>query len=105
MQLTLIHAMRVTTTLTESLMKGHLKIACQGNNLTPELSLYLLSASCPLYSAPADDQHPLSSLSSDPWWSVYWPGGQVTNQNKVFDQSEHIHGWFLQDTSLTITTW
>lgn len=45
-------------------------------HLTPELGLYLLTSSSPLYYSPVDG-HPLLSSSSDPWWSIYWPGGQV----------------------------
>ena len=42
------------------------------DHLTPQLPLHLLTPSCPLYHSPATDQ----SLR-EPWWSIYWPGGQV----------------------------
>jgi len=46
------------------------------SHLTPELGLFLLTSSSPLYHSPVDG-HPLLSSYSDPWWSIYWPGGQV----------------------------
>ena len=56
-------------------LEGHLAVC--GGSLTPELRLHLLSPACPLYSAPAPPQdHPLTR-AGDPWWAVYWPGGQV----------------------------
>ena len=42
------------------------------SHLTPELPLHLLTPACPLYHRPATEQD-----LPDPWWSVYWPGGQV----------------------------
>ena len=42
------------------------------DHLTPELPLHLLTSSCPLYHCPAPDLN-----LPDPWWAIYWPGGQV----------------------------
>ena len=39
--------------------------------MTPELPLYLLTPSCRLYTAKEEP-----SLG-DPWWAIFWPGGQV----------------------------
>ena len=53
------------------------QLAVSRGHLTPELSLRLLTSECPGYSAPAS-AHPLASdHDSDPWWAIYWPGGQV----------------------------
>ena len=41
--------------------------------MTPELPLYLLTPSCRLYTAKEGDL----SLG-DPWWAIFWPGGQVS---------------------------
>ena len=43
------------------------------NHLTPEIDLYLITSSCPLYHCPT----PQNAILQDPWWSIYWPGGQV----------------------------
>ena len=51
------------------------QLAVSRGHLTPELSLRLLTSDCPAYHAPAS-AHPLRSLG-DPWWAIYWPGGQV----------------------------
>jgi len=37
-----------------------------------ELPLYLLTPSCRLYTARDED-----SDLGDPWWAIFWPGGQV----------------------------
>ena len=56
-----------------------------GGSLTPELRLHLLTPACPLYSAPAPPQdHPLTR-AGDPWWAVYWPGGQVPEDTIIYD--------------------
>ena len=41
------------------------------DHLTPELPLHLLTPSCRLYTAQAEVS------PAEPWWTVYWPGGQV----------------------------
>ena len=61
-------------TISKDIIDANLQRSRQ--HLTPELDLYLLTSSCPMYHAPAD-HHPLASSSSDPWWAIYWPGGQV----------------------------
>lgn len=51
-------------------------------HLTPEIALRLLTSNCPFYHGPG----PSSFLESDaatiqafrePFWSIYWPGGQA----------------------------
>ncbi|GCB76329.1 hypothetical protein scyTo_0020461 [Scyliorhinus torazame] len=60
-------------------------------HLTPEISLRLLTPRCPFWSEPAQ-LWPFS----DPYWAIYWPGGQalsrylldnptVTKSKKVLD--------------------
>ena len=44
----------------------------QYNRLGTYFQLYLLTSRNPLYSAPAEE-----SCLKDPWWAIYWPGGQV----------------------------
>ena len=51
-------------------IQSHLEIS--RDHLTPDLPLHLLTSACPLYHSPATDQSPM-----EPWWSIYWPGGQV----------------------------
>lgn len=43
------------------------------NHLTPELKLRLITPECKLWNCPAS----LSEFPSDPFWGIYWPGGQV----------------------------
>lgn len=44
------------------------------DHLTPELNLCLLTEECPLYKVQSDQ---VPGGLTDPWWSIYWPGGQV----------------------------
>ena len=41
--------------------------------MIPELPLYLLTPSCRLYTAKEGDLD-----LGDPWWAIFWPGGQVS---------------------------
>lgn len=41
------------------------------SHMTPELPLYLLTPSCRLYTAKEEPD------LGDPWWAIFWPGGQV----------------------------
>ena len=71
----------IQTPITKEFLQRHLtETRC---HLTPELNLHLLTPSCPLYSAPAT-----SSSLSDPWWSIFWPGGQVLART-ILD-SQHL---------------
>ncbi|XP_043481052.1 electron transfer flavoprotein beta subunit lysine methyltransferase-like isoform X2 [Leptopilina heterotoma] len=53
-------------------------------HLTPELKLHLLTPNCPLYHASAETIQSTNANGAvektffqDPFWSIYWPGGQV----------------------------
>ncbi|XP_051175987.1 electron transfer flavoprotein beta subunit lysine methyltransferase-like [Leptopilina boulardi] len=53
-------------------------------HLTPELKLHLLTTNCPLYHATTETTQSTNANSAmekiffqDPFWSIYWPGGQV----------------------------
>ena len=43
------------------------------SHMIPELPLYLLTPSCRLYTAKEGDLD-----LGDPWWAIFWPGGQVS---------------------------
>ena len=47
--------------------------------MTPELKLYLLTEDCPLYHGKYEVNHADDELKffKDPFWSIYWPGGQA----------------------------
>lgn len=48
------------------------------NHMTPELQLFLLTPSCELYNAKILDSDEMErEVFSDPFWSIYWPGGQA----------------------------
>jgi hypothetical protein len=42
------------------------------DHLTPEIRLHLITPECQLYHETNTDNLPFS----DPFWSIYWPGGQ-----------------------------
>lgn len=53
-------------------------------HLTPELKLHLLTPNCHLYNASAETIQSTNANGAvektffqDPFWSIYWPGGQV----------------------------
>ena len=64
----------VTTNTKDVITKEFLKteLMKSRNHLTPEIVLHLLTPSCPLYNSNSE-----STNLHDPWWSIYWPGGQV----------------------------
>ncbi|KAG7198743.1 hypothetical protein KM043_001730 [Ampulex compressa] len=54
------------------------------DHMTPELRLSLLTPNCPLYHAPLTSLDAEDAISretrrtfSEPFWSIYWPGGQA----------------------------
>ncbi|XP_014468576.1 PREDICTED: protein N-lysine methyltransferase METTL20-like isoform X1 [Dinoponera quadriceps] len=68
------------------------------DHMTPELKLFLLTENCPLYREPfldKDGDRRLDSLTrttfQDPFWSIYWPGGQVLGRF-ILDERERIFG-------------
>lgn len=50
------------------------------NHMTPEMKLFLLTPNCPLYREPFQnilrDSDIRRNVFVDPFWSIYWPGGQ-----------------------------
>ena len=73
------------------------QLAVSRGHLTPELSLRLLTSECPGYSAPASD-HPLAPQGDggDPWWAIYWPGGQVLAR-AILDNPSLVSGKTVLD--------
>lgn len=68
------------------------------DHLTPELKLFLLTKNCPLYHEPFIDKCENSrfdlstkSVFQDPFWSIYWPGGQVLTRF-ILDERKKILG-------------
>lgn len=66
------------------------------NHLTPELKLFLLTENCSLYHEPFIDKSTdgkfdslTSNVFQDPFWSIYWPGGQVLTRF-ILDEKERI---------------
>lgn len=45
-------------------------------NLTPELVLRLITPECELWHAKHND----SEFPNDPFWGIYWPGGQALSR-------------------------
>lgn len=66
-------------------------------HLTPEIRLHLLTPNCPLYHAPVPasgrnlQEHDSSTIATfrDPFWSIYWPGGQALTRF-VLDHGEDL---------------
>ena len=52
------------------------------SHLTPEIGLFLLTSLFPFLSLSLGWSSTFS-FSSDPWWSIYWPGGQVRVDNEI----------------------
>jgi len=50
-------------------------LTLSSDHITPELKLYLLTSDNPLYTSPAEN-----SVLQDPWWAIYWPGGQALSR-------------------------
>ncbi|XP_023340438.1 electron transfer flavoprotein beta subunit lysine methyltransferase isoform X4 [Eurytemora carolleeae] len=70
-----MHLRRYTSRVTEEFIKQNLTIST--DHLTPEIKLLLISHNSPLYTQPIQDS---SSSLQDPWWTIYWPGGQVLSR-------------------------
>ena len=60
-------------------------------DIVPELSLHLLDKSCPWYY-----QTEVPELEYDPFWSVFWPGGQVLSKF-VLDNSNVVRNKNVMD--------
>jgi len=74
------------------------------NHLTPELKLFLLTENCPLYHEPFIDKYTDGRFDSltrnvfqDPFWSIYWPGGQVLTRF-ILDEKERILECIIQNS-------
>lgn len=68
------------------------------DHMTPELKLFLLTENCPLYREPFTDKDGDGGLDSltrntfqDPFWSIYWPGGQALTRF-ILDERERLFG-------------
>ena len=59
--------------------------------LVPELQLHLLDKSCPWY-----HKTEVPELKYDPFWSVFWPGGQVLSRF-VFDNKTVVKDKMVMD--------
>ncbi|KZC14506.1 Methyltransferase-like protein 20 [Dufourea novaeangliae] len=63
------------------------------NHMTPEIKLFLLTPNCDLYHAPfpsvfeGDDAK--WKVFSDPFWSIYWPGGQALTRF-ILDEGKNL---------------
>ncbi|XP_077255295.1 electron transfer flavoprotein beta subunit lysine methyltransferase-like isoform X2 [Temnothorax americanus] len=73
------------------------------DHLTPELKLFLLTENCPLYHEPFIDKCTdgrfdflTRNVFQDPFWSIYWPGGQVLTRF-ILDEKERILGRMAQN--------
>ncbi|XP_024880551.1 electron transfer flavoprotein beta subunit lysine methyltransferase-like [Temnothorax curvispinosus] len=73
------------------------------DHLTPELKLFLLTENCPLYHEPFIDKSTdgrfdflTRNVFQDPFWSIYWPGGQVLTRF-ILDEKERILGSMAQN--------
>ena len=78
------HVSQVTSSVvTVDFIESQLRVS--RDHLTPELPLHLLTPSCPLYHAPAQAGLP------DPWWAIYWPGGQVLART-ILDNPSLVRG-------------
>lgn len=73
------------------------------DHMTPELQLFLLTENCPLYYTPYINRNGNERFDSftrhifcDPFWSIYWPGGQVLTRF-ILDEKESILGCTMRD--------
>ncbi|XP_011496867.1 PREDICTED: protein N-lysine methyltransferase METTL20-like [Ceratosolen solmsi marchali] len=71
----------------ENEIERHTKISRE--HLTPELQLHLLTPDCPLYTA-RETQIP--RYFREPFWSIYWPGGQVLARYILDEGSRFLRG-------------
>ncbi|XP_061435013.1 electron transfer flavoprotein beta subunit lysine methyltransferase isoform X1 [Lethenteron reissneri] len=61
-------------------------------HLTPELTLRLLTPRCPLWTARPETW----PFPADPYWAIYWPGGQVLARF-LLDQPDVVAGRAVLD--------
>lgn len=60
-------------------------------HLTPRIKLRLLTPNCELWhSSPCDETY-LSKFSHDPYWAIYWPGGQALSKY-ILDHQNYFKG-------------
>ncbi|XP_046740663.1 electron transfer flavoprotein beta subunit lysine methyltransferase-like [Diprion similis] len=66
-------------------------------HLTPEIRLHLLTPNCPLYHAPAPSTTNGDATFAEPFWSIFWPGGQALARF-VLDRGDEL----LKDESVVL---
>ncbi|XP_076291372.1 electron transfer flavoprotein beta subunit lysine methyltransferase-like [Lasioglossum baleicum] len=63
------------------------------SHMTPEIKLFLLTPNCDLYHAPfssiIESDETKRRVFSEPFWSIYWPGGQALTRF-ILDQGKNI---------------
>lgn len=79
----------VPSPVTPEFIQEHLRIS--RTSLTPELALHLATPLSPLYwSGEATER------ARDPWWAIYWPGGQVMARY-LLDNPDTVKGKSVLD--------
>lgn len=69
------------------------------SHMTPELRLFLLTPNCSLYHAPfADDAK--KTILRDPFWSIYWPGGQALTRFILDEREKRFASWKNEEISV-----
>ncbi|XP_053981570.1 electron transfer flavoprotein beta subunit lysine methyltransferase-like isoform X1 [Hylaeus volcanicus] len=70
------------------------------DHMTPEIKLFLLTPNCALYRAPFRDvsekNETARNVFSDPFWSIYWPGGQALARF-VLDEGQKLFSTSRKD--------
>ncbi|XP_046618101.1 electron transfer flavoprotein beta subunit lysine methyltransferase-like [Neodiprion virginianus] len=66
-------------------------------HLTPEIRLHLLTPNCPLYHAPVPSTANGNTTFAEPFWSIFWPGGQALARF-VLDRGDEL----LKDKSVVL---
>ena len=69
--------MKLSIRLLSLMLPDSLKLS--QSNLVPELRLHLLTSNHPLWHAP-NPNHFQEERTNDPFWAVFWPGGQVLSR-------------------------
>lgn len=63
------------------------------DHMTPEIQLFLLTPNCTLYHEPSrsvlDRDEVARNVFSDPFWAIYWPGGQALARF-LLDEGENL---------------
>nr|XP_033342784.1 electron transfer flavoprotein beta subunit lysine methyltransferase-like [Megalopta genalis]XP_033342785.1 electron transfer flavoprotein beta subunit lysine methyltransferase-like [Megalopta genalis]XP_033342786.1 electron transfer flavoprotein beta subunit lysine methyltransferase-like [Megalopta genalis] len=63
------------------------------SHMTPEIKLFLLTPNCDLYHAPfssvSEANETKKRVFSEPFWSIYWPGGQALTRF-ILDEGKNV---------------